>query len=230
MPALDESFAAIEAALSDHYGRVAPLTEERELFGAMVAVILDRAIEARKLAPALDALNEAGLLAPQAMAESDATEIGAALREAGVSSPSRVSGPLLRLAKWLVDRHQGDPKAIADESVSTSLLRDELSQINGIGPATADAILLHALRRASYPVDRATYRILIRHGWSDPTADYDEARSVIERQAPDDPDRLEQVSGWLERIGRDYCRVSVPRCDRCPLRPFLPEGGPLTAE
>jgi endonuclease III related protein len=230
MPALDESFAAIEAALAERYGRPPAIAEGRDPFEAVVAVVLDRALEARKLAPALDALRDAGLLDPRAMAEADATELVATLRDAGVSAPARALGPLLRLARWVVDRFEGDPDALTDETASTSSLRDDLAQIHGVGPATADAILLHALGRASYPVDRASYRILVRHGWLDPTAEYDEARSVVERQAPDDPDRLARLSSWFERIGRDACRASVAKCDRCPLRPFLPEGGPLGDE
>ncbi len=71
----------------------APIAEGRDPFEAIVAVVLDRAIEARKLAPALDALRDAGLLDPKAMAEADATELVASLRDAGVSAPARALGP-----------------------------------------------------------------------------------------------------------------------------------------
>ena len=93
----------------------------------------------------------------------------------------------------------------------------------GRGPA---ALLLHGLRRPAYPLDRASYRILVRHGWLDPSADYDEARDVVERLDPDVPEHLARLSAWLERIGREYCRPTIAKCERCPLRSFLPEGGP----
>src|SRR5262249_11967694 len=92
---------------------------------------------------------------------------------------------------------------------------------------TADALLLRALARPIYPLDRASYRILVRHGWLDLSADYDEARAVVERLSPDDPGTLAQLSDWLARIGGGVCRVRGAKCDPCPLRPFLPEGGPI---
>ena len=81
-----------------------------------------------------------------------------------------------------------------------------------------------------YPLDRATYRILIRHGWLDSSADYDEARDVVERPWAGDPVTLARLSDWLARIGSEFCRVRVAKCDRCPLRGFLPEGGPVEPE
>ena len=44
---------------------------------------------------------------------------------------------------------------------------EELAGIKGIGPAAADAMVLFALKRPAYPVDRATFRVLVRHGWLD---------------------------------------------------------------
>lgn len=231
MPSFDESMTAIESALSGQYGRSAASGGAwGKPFAAMLAVVLERAIEAKKVARAIEALDEAGLLEPQVLAESEPTEVVEALRGAGVASPNRLAGPLRRLAGWLVDRHHGSAVELLEPDVSTDALREELAALNGIGPATADAILLHALRRGSYPVDRATYRILVRHDWLDASAGYDEARALVERQHPDDPDALAQLAGWFERVGREFCRPSTARCDRCPLRPFLPEGGPREPE
>ncbi len=102
--------------------------------------------------------------------------------------------------------------------------------LKGLGPATVDSILSRGLGRATYPVDRATYRILVRHGWLDPTADYDEARSVAESLAPDDSAMLTRLSAAFERVGRDFCKPTVAKCERCPLRSLLPEGGPREAD
>jgi len=139
---------------------------------------------------------------------------------------ARAIAPIRRLARLLVDRHGSSAQSLRKGSTPTEPLREELVGLNGIGPSTADAILLFALRRRAYPVDRATYRVLVRHGWLDPSADYDEARAVVEGQGPDDPTGLARLSSWMERIGRDYCRVGAPKCEHCPLRPVLPEGGP----
>ncbi len=226
MPTLDESYPTIVAALDARYGSPAEFRDDLDPFEAMVAVILGRSVEPRKVDVALTVLRDAGLLDPGPLAEADEIEIGDLFREGKAPLSARATAPIRRLARLLVDRHGGSAEPLRRGMPPTDPLREELAGINGIGPAMADAILLFALRRGTYPVDRATYRVLVRHGWLEPSDDYDEARAVVERILPDDPDGLARLSLWMERIGRDYCRVGSPRCDHCPLRPVLPEGGP----
>ncbi|WP_406699545.1 endonuclease III domain-containing protein [Singulisphaera sp. Ch08] len=226
MPTFDECAFSIELALDERFGRPESVVEGLgDSFAAAVAVILGQSIDAKKVAKGLAALAEAGLLEPQALAEADPAEIVDTLKAFGVSTPARVISPVRRLAAWVVSRQESSPDPLRDESIATGELREELRGLTGIGPATADEILLLAGHRGVYPVDRATYRILVRHGWLDATAEYDEARSVIERSGHDDPESLHRFSGWFERIGREFCKPSVAKCERCPLQPFLPEGG-----
>jgi endonuclease-3 related protein len=229
MPALDESFPAIRDALADRYGRPEPPAEGLDPFEAIVATALGRALDPRKRDAAVAALRDEGLLDPEALAGSDAAEVDEALRSAGLAVPRTALAPLRRLARWLVDLHDGSADALVgpDSPVPSDRLREELLALNGVGPSTADALLLFALRRPVYPLDRATYRVLVRHGWVDPDAGYDEARDVVERLAPDDPRTLARLALWFDPLGREFCRAGAPRCDRCPLRPFLPETGPI---
>ncbi|HEV3165975.1 MAG TPA: endonuclease III [Isosphaeraceae bacterium] len=224
MPTLHESYPGMVVALADRYGRLDPFPEDPDPF----ARILRQAVDPRKASTILNALREAGLLDAATLAEAEPTEIAEAAQESGASLTPAAVRPLQRLARWLVERHQGSADALAEEP--TARLRDELLSLNGIGPASADAILLFALHRPVYPVDRASYRVLVRHGWLEPTADYDEARDTLERLAPEDPDALAHLSAWLDRIGHDVCRASVAKCDRCPLKPFLPPTGPVAPE
>jgi endonuclease-3 related protein len=231
MPSLDDSLPGLIDALTGRYGLQEPRAGGAALdpFESLVATLLDRALDAPKRNRALAALRDAGLLDPQALAESDPAESAEALRSAGLNVAEKALVPLRRVARWLVELHHGDADALSgpDAPVATSQLREELTAVNGVGPASADALLLFALRRPVYPMDRATYRVFVRHGWIDPTADYDEARDAVERLAPDDPTTLARLSLWFDRVARDFCRVSAPKCEDCPLRPFLPEGGPI---
>ena len=99
-----------------------------------------------------------------------------------------------------------------------------------MGVVGADAILLAALGRPAYPVDRGTYRILVRHGWLDPSATYDDARELMVHQAGGEPDMLIRLSVGMDALSSRYCRAAAPRCDACPLRSLLPEGGPMGAD
>ena len=190
-----------------------------EPFAAVVGTYLAQAA-AQRVPQTLQTLRDAGLLDPQELARAAPGDIAEVLRLAGVANAARHAGPLRRLAEWW----QRSGEAIAE--TDTESLRDQLLALRGIGPATADAIVLFGLGRPTYPVDRATDRVFVRHGWIDPTADYDEARAVAQRLGSDDPSRLAHLSAGLDRIGAEFCRVAVVRCDRCPLRPWLPEGGP----
>jgi endonuclease-3 related protein len=221
MPSLGAVFPELFAALANHYGRAASPRLAGAPFEAIVRAVLTRSTDAKKADRILERLRDEGLLTPAALASADRAELSEVLRQARVAPPSRWLGSLSQLAAWFADRED------SIEETPTEVLRDELIALRGIGAATADAVLLLGLNRAVYPVDRATYRILVRHGWIDPIAEYDEARDTIERQAGGDPARLVSLSDWLGSIGADFCRVSAPRCERCPLRPFLPEEGPI---
>lgn len=177
---------------------------------------LNRAVAQR----ATEALRDAGLLDPGTLAGVDLSELIELLRAAGQANAARLAGPLPRIAEWWSGH-------AADEASSTASLRDELIAIRGVGPATADAILLFGLDRTAFPVSRAAHRVFVRHGWIDATATYEEAAETATRLVGDAPERLRRLSDGLESIGTRSCRVSVARCESCPLRPWLPASGPI---
>ncbi|HMF91812.1 MAG TPA: endonuclease III domain-containing protein [Candidatus Angelobacter sp.] len=138
----------------------------------------------------------------------------------------------------------------------TPQLRDELLALSGVGPETADSILLYAGNRQVFAVDAYTRRILGRHGIITPKAGYEEIRSLVERTVigaasgslvavkhgsePRHPvsrmsraPRSELVQHYNElhalivRVGNQYCR-STPKCEDCPLKEFLPSYARLT--
>lgn len=224
MPSLDDAYPEIRAALADRYGSAAPspVGPRDDRFLALATVLLGRSLEPRKLQSTLDALRDAGLLDAPALAEADPAEIAEALRPSGAKLAPKAIAPLKKLAAWAESL---GAEGLAD--ASTESLRDDLRAINGIGPSTADSLLLEALDRTAYPVDRASYRIFARHGWIDSYSEYDEARSVLEGREPDDPAALRRLSSWLDRLGTEFCKASRPKCEKCPLNPFLPEGGPI---
>ncbi len=70
---------------------------------------------------------------------------------------------------------------------------------------------LHVFGAATYPVDRASYRILVRHGWIDPTVDYEEASHLLTSAAESDPAILATISNGFADVGRRFCKPSGPR-------------------
>jgi endonuclease-3 related protein len=231
VPRLGESRLGLLEALDHHYGPLpmpgggpALVGEGANPFDAIVRVALGLLAEPKIASAAFEALRDAGLIEPQALAGADPLEIEDVFQQARIRLASKALKPLQRIARWAVERDL-DTEALI--GLSTDAIREAWRSLNGVGPSTADSLLLFALARPTIPVDRASYRILVRHGWLDPSSDYDEARSVLESIAPDQPERLAQLSIGFEKLGRDYCKPSAPKCDGCPLRALLPEGGPV---
>jgi endonuclease III related protein len=230
MPSLDEALPSIRAAAADPAGDPADRFDGLEPFGAMIAALLARQVGPAIWKPVIDAMGEQGLLDPSHLDDAGMPEIQDALRGKVRSISVRTLAPLKQLARWLVDRYDGRAEALTESGRSTDELREELAGIRGVGLVGADAILLAALRRPTYPVDRGTYRILVRHGWLDTATTYDEARDFMVHQSGGDPDLLMGLSDGMEALAGRFCRASAPRCEACPLRPWLPEGGPLGVE
>ena len=131
----------------------------------------------------------------------------------------------------------------------TAQLRNELLALNGVGPETADSILLYAGNHPVFVVDAYTRRILERHGLITAATKYEEIRAMMEnaiRSATPDSHRRSQsrmiprhkpsrisrmrrtelaqhyneLHALIVRAGNQFCRSS-PLCTSCPLHPFL---------
>ncbi len=226
MASLAESYATVLAALADHYGLPLPAAREPSAFEAVLAAALARSAGSARALAGLKALDQSGLLEPATLAGIEPAEILDCLRDAGLSLPARAATLLVRLARWYA-RACGNAELAHDPAAGKmSGLREELAAINGVGPATADAILL-ALGQPVYPLDRGAYRILVRHGWIDTATEYDQASELLSRQAAGNSQEIGRLSTWLAQVGRQFCGPRAPRCRPCPLRCVLPDEGPL---
>jgi endonuclease-3 related protein len=106
-------------------------------------------------------------------------------------------------------------------SLDTPALRKELLSWKGIGPETADSILLYAGKRPVFVVDAYTRRFLSRHGWCEKTAPYDTVARLFSKRLPADAALYNEYHALIVRLGKEHCK-SKPQCKGCPLEPFLP--------
>jgi endonuclease-3 related protein len=109
----------------------------------------------------------------------------------------------------------------------TSELREKLLSIPGIGPETADSILLYAGNHPVFVVDAYTHRIFGRHGITNGKPEYEKVRALLETSLPRQPELFNEFHALLVNTGKNWCRKSAPRCEECPLRPLLPANSPL---
>jgi len=109
----------------------------------------------------------------------------------------------------------------------TAALREKLLGVNGIGPETADSILLYAGGHESFVVDAYTRRVLARHGWIKPDADYHEIKACFERALSNVAERASVRSTWKGgRTERWRVRLHAEDHACCGHRITLPTGHP----
>ncbi len=192
-------------------------------FEVMVGAVLTQNTNWANVHRAIANLKEAGLLAPEALDQVPLAELEELIRPAGYF---RLKARRLRnLLRLVMDRYGGSLEAMF--SNHPAALREELLSVQGIGPETADSILLYAGNMPVFVVDAYTHRVLSRHGWIDFQADYHEIQDLFHSSLPEDVQLFNEYHALLVRLGKDYCRKRSPRCGDCPLAGLLPEGGPL---
>ncbi|MFO0892623.1 MAG: hypothetical protein U0790_26205 [Isosphaeraceae bacterium] len=226
MPSLKDCYPGLIDVLARQEASSRPGPETRPGWEAVLRIAVTRASGESLSRRVVAALDGAGMMEACALAGTPIGEILDLLAQAGVDAPPRIAALIHRLARWFSASFPDTSAVEPGNGPVTPALREELLAINGIGQGTTDAILL-ALGRSSFPIDPGVYRILVRHGWCDLTADYDEASETLRRHAGDNPSELARLANGLSSVGRRYCGVRAPRCDRCPLLPLLPPSGPI---
>jgi endonuclease III related protein len=125
----------------------------------------------------------------------------------------------------LVGEFGGDLKKLF--AGETAIVRERLLAVNGIGPETADSMLLYVGEQSSFVIDAYTKRIFSRHGWCSPDAGYDDLKALCE-SALNQKSGAARLDYWqdyhaqLVMVGKHFCRTRTPQCNDCPLKPLLP--------
>jgi endonuclease-3 related protein len=189
----------------------------RTPFEVAVGAILTQHTAWTGAARAVAALRAGGLLRPHRLAARDVSEVAALVRPAGTYRLK--ARRLLDFTRWLLTRFDGDFGGMRRAPLGP--LRRDLLAVPGLGPETADAILLYAAGRPVFVADAYTRRVLVRHRLLPPGADYETARAFLEAHLPSDPALFNEFHALLVAVGKTHCRT-VARCDDCPLRFDLP--------
>jgi endonuclease-3 related protein len=125
---------------------------------------------------------------------------------------------LKNFLSFLSNHYKGSMKRM--ETADTHLLRESLLDVNGIGPETADSILLYALGRPVFVIDAYTKRVLQRHGLISENVTYHELQDLFHKNIPEDVQRFNEYHALFVMTGKHYCKPK-PRCSGCPLEPLL---------
>ncbi len=201
----------IYRALLTHYGpqRWWPADNPTEM---IIGAILVQHTAWSQVPPAIAALRRRRLLDFKRLANQPAAALAEPIRPAG--TPMVKARRLQAFADWLGSTTGFDVQAALNRPVET--LREQLLAIKGIGPETADCILLYAAKRPSFVVDRSARRVFTRHLLMAPDEPSDRVKRWLESNLPEEVPLYNEYHALLVQVGKEHCRA-VPRCHQCPL-------------
>ena len=189
-------------------------------FEVMVGAVLVQNTSWKNVERAIANLRDAGVLEPHALYALPPAELEQLIQPAGYY---RVKAKRLRnLLRYVVNGYDGSIDAMRE--IDAERLRKELLSVNGIGPETADSILLYALEKPVMVVDAYTHRVWARHGWVNYDTDYRQLQQEVASGLPVEAALFNELHALIVQVGKQWCK-RVPKCDQCPLRRLLPESG-----
>ncbi len=185
----------------------------------IVGAILTQNTSWRNATLALAKLRKAGRLSWGGLRKASLAELENCVRPAGFYTQK--ARTIRNIVLWLGRRHRGSLNALF--SLPASEVRAQLLSLKGLGPETADAILLYAGRQPFFVADAYTRRILSRHGLFSEATSYGEAQRYLHQHLPADHRVYNEFHALLVEVGKQYCKRQAPACKQCPLAPYLPD-------
>jgi endonuclease-3 related protein len=182
-------------------------------FEVMVGAILTQNTNWTNVEKAISALKEKKLLSPAALLRIDETILAGIIRPSGYYHIK--ARRLKSLVQFFINEYSGNIAAMCNEELT--VLREKLLNVRGVGPETADSIILYACRKPVFISDAYTQRILQRHRIIPEDADGSQIRTLFMSHLPNDASLFNQFHALLVHTGKMFCR-KTPKCDCCPLR------------
>jgi endonuclease-3 related protein len=182
-------------------------------FEVMIGAILTQNTNWQNVEKAICNLKRSNLFSPAKLNALPAKRLAKLIRPAGYYNIKAK-----RLKNFLVFLFRDYRANISRmRKADTGLLRKQLLGVNGIGPETADSILLYALNKPVFVVDTYTKRILSRHGFIAQDAEYHEVQNFFMQNLENKVQLFNEFHALIVRLGKEFCLKNNPRCSLCPL-------------
>ena len=197
--------------LFDHFGHQNWWPGETR-FEVIIGAVLTQNTNWTNVEKAIGNLKLTGILSPKKIVELPNDALSEMIRPSGYFNQK--AERLKLVCTYLLERCNGDLDRFGD--ITTEVLREELLAIKGIGPETADSILLYAFDRPLFVVDAYTARSFQRIGLIGNNTGYSEIQSLFMDNITPDPELFNDYHAQIVNLGKHYCK-SKPLCKLCPL-------------
>jgi endonuclease-3 len=192
------------------------ITSTEDPFRTLVVTMISQNTTDRNTARAFENLSNRFKITPEVLANAQTRQIEQCLKVAGLYRNKAKT--IKNTSKIIWDQFHGDLKQIL--SLPLEEARKELMQLPGVGPKTADVVLLFSARKPTIPVDTHVYRVSKRLGMAAEKSGHETVRAAL--QTLYDPKDYLFVHVLLILQGRRYCRARNPLCKECPISSLCP--------
>jgi endonuclease-3 related protein len=208
-----EDLTAVYHRLYDHFGPRYWWPGDTP-FEIAIGAILTQSVSWSNVEKAIYALKEKDALDPASIAAMDTDDLASLIRPTLYFNMK--ARKLKSFCRHLLDTYGGEMGAMQKRPLSE--LRAELLGLYGIGPETADSILLYAFEKPVFVVDAYTRRIFARIGYVPPDIGYDALQVLFSDRLPPDGALFNEYHALIVTLGKEYCTAKSPRCGDCPLK------------
>jgi endonuclease-3 len=191
-------------------------TSNSDPFRTLIVTIISQNTAGRNTAEAFENLSRRFKITPEALANAETSQIEECLKVAGLYRNKAKT--IKQVSKTILEEFHGSLKTIL--SLPFEEARKTLLQLPGVGPKTADVVLLFCSQKPTIPVDTHVNRVSKRLGLAPANGDYETVRTSL--QSLYSPKDYSAVHVLLILFGRKYCRARNPLCEQCPLNMLCP--------
>ena len=182
-------------------------------FEIMVGAVLTQNTNWVNVSRAIDNLKKNDLLSFEKMHDLPVELLAEKIKPAGYFNLK--AARLKNLLNFIGDEYNGSLEDMLHEDALN--LREKILTVKGIGPETADSILLYAGNKPVFVIDTYTHRIFSRHNVIAEEEGYYEIQEYFTLSLPEEVELFNEYHALIVRLGKEFCKKSKPLCRRCPL-------------
>jgi len=191
-------------------------SSDRDSFKTLIVTIISQNTVDKNTARAFENLSKQFEINPEVLANAETSQIEQCLKVAGLYKSKAKA--IKQVSKTILQEFHGSLESIL--SLPLEQARKTLLELTGVGPKTADVVLLFSARRPTIPVDTHVNRVAKRLGLAPISGGYEAVRESL--QSLYDPKDYLAVHVLLISHGRKYCRARNPLCKQCPVNRLCP--------
>ena len=215
----DKRAATILQILRQTFGMPECTERKHDTFETLIVTIISQNTADINTARAFERLSNRFEIKPEVLAKTETNQIEEALKTAGLYRNKAKT--ISTVSRIILEKFHGSLQQILSRPLEEA--RKILIQMPGIGPKTADVVLLFSAKQSTIPVDTHVDRVSKRLGFAPSDGDYDDVRLSL--QSLYDPRDYLAVHVLLIAHGRIYCKARHPLCEQCPVNSYCPSKG-----